>query len=475
MTGGGHRGERRSLLPISGCLAGIVVAAALIVGARDRGPGQDEGVWMLVARAWVDDGAPPYQGPIDNKPPGIFYVFALSHALFGDAVWPPRLLGVLAAGGTCVLLGALGRRLGGRASGLVAALAGGLVLAAPGLGGRVAAESFLVPLTTLSVYLVAAGADQPPARRRRHLTAAGTALGLALAFKQVALFMAPVLVAWSWAATPVDRRTPGRGAGDAAVLAAGAGAGAVIGLLPLLLAGVTLAEYWQGAWLTLLDPGSALYPLGARVPNLARLLDHPLVVLVAAAALAPIAAPRRWRAPLAVWLVAGLLAPAVSGHFAGHQLRTIVPPGALALGLLIGGAASRVPVAALAAVITVALAPHQPIVNAVMGRPPQRHYAAHEDVGTWVRAATAPDDLVFAWVIGGVMPAVAQRRSPSRHVNANLARTPAAIAEVTRDLAARPPRMIVVQGDAPEWLARVMTGRYARVFARGPLTVYERR
>jgi hypothetical protein len=79
----------------------------------------DEGMWSYMGRVWAEDGIVPYTGAVDNKPPGIFILFYLSHVLFGTNFWFPRIAGILSSAGTSVCLYLLIQKTAGRISGII--------------------------------------------------------------------------------------------------------------------------------------------------------------------------------------------------------------------------------------------------------------------------------------------------------------------------------------------------------------------
>jgi hypothetical protein len=477
---------RRSLELVTGAL----VVLALLVAARDKQIGIDEAIWTYVARVWVEDGVPPYQGPVENKPPGIFYVFALSQALTGPGYMVPRLLAVAAIAGCCLALYGIGRRLGDRLTGSMAALVCGLAMASQAVRGREPAmtESYMVGCTALAILLVVMAAPRAPRARRWPMLAAGLALGGGLAFKQVAGASALAVAALAWMLTPSGDRRVARWGADMMLAVAGALLATAISLAPLLVAGVSLAEYWQGAWLLLFDPGSGLTGLGPRLQRLWGKMAHPLstlTVLFGAFLLCrrPLVARNVAWGAIAVWSAFEWLGVSASGYFFAHQFRQVVPVLSLAAGVLASLAVSALgrwrlgPTTApgvMVALVALAMIPQQPVLDVVTGRAPRPAYAPHGEVGAWVRDHTRPGDLVFPVVFGGIVQAVSERRSPSRYFNDHFLKTPAARAEALGDLARRPPRMIVVEGGPPDWLAGVLAD-YRPVHRQERFTVFERR
>ena len=63
---------------------------------------------LQLALGGLDD--PPYVAAFENKPPGIFLLHRLAYAIFGQSIWPVKVLGIAAAIGTMFLVCAVGRR-----------------------------------------------------------------------------------------------------------------------------------------------------------------------------------------------------------------------------------------------------------------------------------------------------------------------------------------------------------------------------
>jgi hypothetical protein len=452
-------------------LVGALVLVVLVLAAGDRPMGLDEGIWYYVARAWVDHGVPPYQGPVENKTPGIFYLFTLAYQLFGTAYWVPRLLGLAAILATCAAVYALGRRLYGRTGALAAALACGFVMASGRVDGPEIAmtESFLVAFATLAILQVeiAVGATR---RRWPLMLAAGALWGVAIAFKQIAVVTGAVLVLWAWARTPAAQRSLRRWLADSALIGAGALLATVASVVPLLLAGVSLEEYWRGAWLLLLEHGSMAPSVGTRTSRAWRLVDFPMAELALGVALFAILRRRLSalgtpRLLVLAWFAADLLGVLGSGYALRHQFKQVVPAvavivgGLFAVGAVVArerGVPARWIVPAALALVTLWLVPLEPARHLIRGESGAPTYTRQAEVGAWIRERTGPDDYVYGWVWAGLVQLHSGRRSPTRYFNKHFVKTREAVLEVQRDLRRHPPRMIVVSGKAPCWLARYL-------------------
>jgi hypothetical protein len=466
------------------------VLAALLLAASDRGMGPDEGIWFHVAREWVDHGVPPYQGPVENKTPGIFYLFALSYRFFGPDTWPPRLAGIAAMAAGCLALRALGGRLFDATAGLVAALVAGLAFASRVVDGPEAAmtESFAVGLSLLALWQVEVGTTAGAGRGRRFLLA-GLLLGLAIAFKQIAVVSGLVLALWAWSRPPAPGRTPVRWAADMTLVALGAVLATVASVVPLLAAGVGVGDYARGAWLILLDPGSARWTFAERMVRFWWRFQHPVSTLLIGAGVFALLRPRLGVTAgtsrlLLAWFALDLAGVGASGNFYGHHFKQVVPPAALAIGALASAgvrlAAARPRLArwlapALLAIVLLALFPQKPLAGLLRGQSTAIGFAPQIRLGEWIRERTAPDDLVFTYVWGGLPQTVSGRRSPSRYFNRNFLTTPAAARDLRADLERHPPDVIVVDDEPPCWFQRHVQAccRLALVSTSG-FTVYER-
>lgn len=68
---------------------------------------QDESLYLLMARSLLE-GNPPYSMVWDNKPPGVYYLFAIALFVLGKSIVSIRILGWIAVSVSCYLLYRLG-------------------------------------------------------------------------------------------------------------------------------------------------------------------------------------------------------------------------------------------------------------------------------------------------------------------------------------------------------------------------------
>ena len=358
----------------------------LVLVTFARHMGVDEGVWNYMGRMWAH-GQTVYRSTMDNKPPGIFAVYTLCYAMAGPGVVLPRLLGVLsmtaAAGGVYVL----GRRMHGMLAGVLAALMFNLAMGWEVLDGPNAGqtESFMVlPAIFAFVALwratdVGAPSHAPPAlmplplgirlppkdrraksegrrarrwkvscrfalrsslfaprhsstrRRGAWILLAGALVGVALSFKQTAVF-----TALAWLVMYASLRN-GRGAsangssarfvGEVATFAAGVFAGMAAFVTPVLWGGARFEDYWFGTWVLPLLAGTGNPSVHSRLEKTYHIWCQTSMVLFYLPLAAFVWRSRKLRASglpviaIAIWAGLEFIAAGSSGFWYGHQIK----------------------------------------------------------------------------------------------------------------------------------------------------------
>jgi hypothetical protein len=471
-----------------GWLVLLLVLGLAWFALRMRVMSCDEGIWYYVARAWRHFGMLPYLGTVENKTPGIFYLFALCDAGFGLNYLAPRALGILATAGAAWGVYILGVRLHGRATGLWALLIFTLVSFSrtmdPPLSSQT--ESFMLAGSVAAAYAVARVADaRTRAAHLGWLLLAGACLGAAIAFKQIAVLTAAGLLCVYLARPRPFARTGWAVARDVAVVAAGMLLATAVSIVPLLLAGVPLRAYLDGAWLILTGAGTSagsgtLHLLrGIMTANALHVQLALLLALVLLALRTRLAAQRATLFGLLGWFACDFLAVNATGTYYGHQLRQMLPTlallGGIALTELFAAQWAQEPLGhahrALAAVAVVLLwCPVFTTIYRSVGRAPALMATA-----TYVKARTAPTDYVYS--VGNVdnnpILALTERRSSSRYFNQFFCDAPGATRQWKRDLNAHPPAYIVLQLNRlmslqpikkiPSWFEVMLIAQYDRV------------
>jgi hypothetical protein len=357
----------------------------------------DEAIYGTIA-ALMNLGQPLYgSGGVDNKPPGVFWIYALTFRVFGTyQMAAVHAVGFIAMAATCVVLFLIARRLAGTRAGVLAALFYGLLTAAgnPRLLASNTEIFMMLPLTASVLFML---------QRRWFWT--GLLLVAAGAFRQSAavnLFLIGLAVFWL---EPASHRI------RAAQLAvAGLLAGLIAGAVLIGLSG-SLVGFWRWTIDTLVGYASTNW-----TPSLVWLRARdsvvPFVIDMAVLWIAALALATRWRALSAemrlmvVWLVIAMVGSFAGGHLSWHyfiqamgplavlaalafdsfRLRRIVAAGAIA--------GIAIPVAAWWAFDVQA----DPLTYDFSPPVPQ-----HQEVAGYVDAHTSATDRIFIW---GDWPAV---------------------------------------------------------------------
>jgi hypothetical protein len=361
----------------------------------------DEAVYGTIAALMNQGGRLYADGGVDNKPPGVYWVYAATFEVFGryqmTAIHAVELV-VIAA--TCAVLVAIGWTMSCHRAGLVAALLYGVLSAAgnPNLLAANAEVFMALPLTAAFLMLL----------RRKWLWAA-VLMVAGGAFKQVAAVEVLLLPAGLLLLEP-----PGSRLGAALRFATGIVLGVAVLAAALALTG-SIPGFWRWAIQTLVGYASQNWT-PANIWSRAQGSLVPFVLYGLVPWVAAIALISRWRAlnaaeKLAVaWFGVSLLGSVAGGHWAWHYFIQVMPSLALLAGLGIDRALqwekARRWVAAIA-LLGVAI-PALYWFNYDMGADPLTFnwsppIAQHRLVADRISALSTPGDRIFVW---GVWPAL---------------------------------------------------------------------
>ncbi|MDE2302682.1 MAG: glycosyltransferase family 39 protein [Sphingomonadales bacterium] len=276
----------------------------------------DEQLYSLIGQR-MRLGAIPYVDLWDRKPPGLFALFWLAHAIGGDGPAAYQGLGLLACLGGALCVWRLARRMTGPGT---AAFASGLYPLLMALYGSESGQSevFFTPLLAGMALLLVRAEEAAHARRALQLCLVAMAMGgLVLQVKYTALAQC---LFFGLAALVVLHRRGWR----ARRLAGAAGLFAVLGVLPTLLAWLVFMRLGAGDAFVFANFVSitrrAALPLSFTL-RAQLLFALPLLLLAAGGAL--LRHERLAGRARALWLVAaGWLAAGLAGLFMGSTLYT---------------------------------------------------------------------------------------------------------------------------------------------------------
>jgi 4-amino-4-deoxy-L-arabinose transferase-like glycosyltransferase len=374
----------------------VLVAIAHLPEFAHRLLDGDEAIYGTIAVLMNMGGGLYGPGGVDNKPPGVFWVYSLTFRLFGDyQMIAVHAVGFLAMGATCVVLFLIARDLAGRRAGLLAALFYGVGTAAgnPRLLATNTEVLMMLPLSASVLFLL-----------RRNWMLSGLMLVAAGAFRQSAainLLLVPFAIAWLASSRPLPAT---------ARFSAGLVSGLVAGGLLVMTTG-SIEGFWRWTIQTLTGYASVNWT-PAFVWLRAKDSIVPFVVDMAVLWIAAIALATRWRELdarvrlVVLWLVVGMAGSLAGGHLSWHYFIQAIGP----LAVLAALAFDRIRVRRLvagAAVLGIAVPAAAWLVFDLTADPLTYDFSPpvpqHQQVADYISAHTSPSDRVFIW---GDWPAV---------------------------------------------------------------------
>ncbi|HXC77076.1 MAG TPA: glycosyltransferase family 39 protein [Candidatus Acidoferrum sp.] len=377
-----------------GAAAAAIVILAHVPAFFHRLLDGDEAIYGSIAALMNLGGKLYAEGGVDNKPPGIFWVYAATFHVAGTyQMTAIHLVGLLAMLATCSLLFVIGRSMYGVRAGLLAALIYGILTAAgnPRLLASNTEIFMMLPLTA-SVLLML----------RRQWLWSGALLVAAGAFRQVAavnLLLVPLAIVLM---EPRDKRLRASG-----FFAAGLAGGLVLAAA-LLAATGSLVGFWNWTIETLYGYAALNW-----TPALVFMRSWDSVLPFVASAVvvwvAAIAFAWRWkRVPpaaqlMVAWLAVSIPGSLAGGHLSWHYFIQVMGPLALLAAFTIDrgldGPRRRLVTAVAVAGLALPLAGWGvfDLVSDPLTYDFQAPVPAHQAVAAYIQSHTRPDDRVFVW------------------------------------------------------------------------------
>jgi hypothetical protein len=452
----------------------FIILLIIAFGTESSSLHGNEATWSYVGQMWLSYDVPPYIGTIENKNPGVFLVYGLSARIFGVNYWFVRFLGIACLVVTGLVAAKIAARMADRFAGILTLLIFGITVTWRLTGGVLVAqtESFMLCCSVLAFYFLTRHSE--PTRKPLFLFLSGLMMGGAIAFKQVAVFTA---VGWtiffltSTRGQPVLLRIKCIGIFFAGILLT-----TLISVLPLIASGVSLGDYWNGAWMILTHGGSLdAYPMRYRVDAFIRVFKsselialYPLIIYFFVKTY-----QSKNTALLGVggWLFSDFLGANASGSYASYQLKILLPSLAIVSGIALNWLLRhfseneqelRLNVGRTFLVTCIVGLPiyYEPVLglrNILTGRHDQSVEQLCADstavpnnyhkrkFGEWLKAHTNENDLIYVAGYSSIVMAYSERRSSTRYFDSMFTGiVPDAADEIKRDLALRPPRYIAM-------------------------------
>ncbi|HEX6289903.1 MAG TPA: glycosyltransferase family 39 protein [Herpetosiphonaceae bacterium] len=449
----------------------VLLVGAILIGALLlRMPGlalpleRDEGAYAYVAWTWLQGGL-PYRDAFDHKPP-LIYLLYMPPLLFGPpSAWAIRVWATLLFLVDVALVCAVGNRVWSMRAALLAALIFAVAGSAFDLQGLILNTDQALVLPTLIALWCAIRLSET--QRLRFAIGAGAALAATMLIKPVAIVLIPALLLACW-----------RNVRSIVRVYAGAALGA-------LLVGLPIAGYFalRGGWSDLVfgvltyntlyaGESQARWQLGPLVDMFAPFVPLLLTALGGIALLRPgETQPIRPLTHRAGWLVVGwaaalliaalgslrayihyyypllpflalLAAPCILRLWADHRGTTPIQRGAAYLAAALLGALLLAPLARQNLQLLGTTAEQQ--AERLYGEVGKHYFAQAPLVADYIRERTQPDDYVYIFAAEPEVYLLSERRASSRYIyDYPLRLVPGASAELLRDLAARPPRLVI--------------------------------
>ncbi|HEY0829609.1 MAG TPA: glycosyltransferase family 39 protein [Candidatus Dormibacteraeota bacterium] len=379
---------RRAAWP---ALAGLAVIVAHLPSFLHRLLDGDEAIYGSIAVLMNLGGRLYGSGGVDNKPPGIFWVYTLTFRVFGAyQMTAIHAVGFAAVAATCLLIFKLTRDIADTRAGVLAGLFYGVLTAAgnPRLLASNTEIFMMLPLVA-SVLLML----------RRQWFWTGVLLVAAGAFRQsAAVNVLLVGLAVLWLVPAGDRRRA------ALQLGGGLFAGLIAGAILISLTG-SLSGFWRWTIQTLTGYASASWA-PAFVWSRAKDSIVPFVIDMSVLWIAAVALIARWRSLsvevrlMVAWLVVAMAGSLAGGHLSWHYFVQAMGPLAVLAALAFDRFELKrfVAAAAVAGIAIPAAAwwafdlSADPLTYDFSGPVPQ-----HEAVSAYIADHTSPSDRVFVW------------------------------------------------------------------------------
>lgn len=287
----------------------------------------DESLWTYIGNLWNNKGIPPYIGAAENKTPGIFILYAISDFLASGNIFFVRGIGILAILFTSIFLYLICKKVYNKATGIICMYMFGLVVCWEIMDGFAFAqtETFMIFFSTMAFYFIIC--SQHKNNRNKWLLLSGLSVGVAIAFKQIALTTAVALflafLVYNSKSLLLYKLK------GILIIGFGICVSTILSYSVLYFYGVSFYDYIDGAWLILLNPGSKITGQGAHFSNFINVfffsrfvLFYPLLFLFF---WKKDIIKNKYKIVLITWLVLDFVGVNASGYYYGHQIKQMLP------------------------------------------------------------------------------------------------------------------------------------------------------
>ena len=314
-----------------------------------------------------------------------------------------RFIGIISTVVSSLLIYFIGRKLHSRLAGIFGIYVFGLTMTWGLLDGECTSqtETFMILFSILSFYFVIKGKDHRIWKYWLILT--GISMGIAIAFKQIAITTTLALIFFILVYT-MKNKTKKDALFGLILLVFGIGISTFISIIPLLLSGVTFKDYVDGAWSILLSPGSSasltdhMYGFFRIWLNSRIAVFYPCLFLLV---FQRDIVKNSYFFGLLVWLLFDFIGVNVSGNYFGHQIKQLMPALSVIIGVLLSNlmttlkqmnSAETKNISITITILIIILFPYKDIIiNGYL-----KGYPNHEkEIGVWLKENTNEKEYVY--------------------------------------------------------------------------------
>ena len=319
----------------------FVILALLLVlfvfNSFDPLQNYDENLWSYIGRIWNRNGIPPYTGAVENKTPGIFFLYAVSDFLFESNILFIRLIGVISTLISTWALYKICVKLHTKLAGVFCMYIFGLSMNWYLFCGSYFAhtEVFMIMFSIIGFYLIMKCRDIE--NMKWYLFLGGVSVGIAISFKQIAIttFLALILFFLMYSVIGFSIKDKLKGI---VFLFLGCLTSISLSYFILYFNDVSFYDYFEGAWLILLNSGSKAPNFKAYFDNFWNHLIVTKFIIFYLFIVLFLFQKELQKKPffLAVilWFALDFVGVIASGYFYGHQIKQVIPSLSIMAGIV---------------------------------------------------------------------------------------------------------------------------------------------
>ncbi|MDO5981809.1 ArnT family glycosyltransferase [Flavivirga spongiicola] len=420
--------------------------------------GYDEGLWTYIGRVWNRNGIRPYIGVVENKTPGVLFLYALSDYLFKGSILFIRIIGVLSVVISSNILFLIVKKLHTQQAGVFSMYIYGFTMSWIMMDGFAFAqtETFMVLFSIISFYFIILGRDTKNINLWLFLS--GISMGFAIAFKQIALttFIALTI---SFLVLIAKNSSKKHKLFGIFLMGSGVIASTLFTYFILFINGVPFNDYIEGAWLILLNSGSRTQGLKDHFNNFITIFlssritcFYPFVVLFF------LQRKRKYLKSeyfwiLIIWLCFDFIGVNASGYYYGHQIKQLIPVLAIITSIVLvdiineesyKDVIKKYSTKFIIAII-ILFFPYEQLIrttNLLLNV----SQAPYEEIGNWIKGQTEESDYIY--IIGNDSDLIkslsfSNRISSSKYLNSLFINGEKERSIVYSDLMNKPPKFIL--------------------------------